>query len=230
MTEIDPAIKFVDYVLSIVGPHDVEAVWTFLTEEDSLVPQLEKLVGTDVHMSSQGSNLDDNETYFSLRAKHVRAIKLVEYALHLRMYGERAPGGEETWREFDQQAELFLRQLPNTIEGVREHQVQTLVELQERAEFYKRAAVKLNAEIEDTLAPALGFEPYPPGSPGYSEDQVNYITGDHTAESLAFHAAHHLLEQDATLGEIRHLMGHFEADAVGRREFIERMSVLLRGE
>jgi hypothetical protein len=37
------------------------------------------------------------------------AIRILEYALHLRMYGERAPGGDETWNEFDQQCEEFLR-------------------------------------------------------------------------------------------------------------------------
>jgi hypothetical protein len=37
------------------------------------------------------------------------AIQILEYALHLRMYGERAPGGDETWRQFDQDCERFLR-------------------------------------------------------------------------------------------------------------------------
>jgi hypothetical protein len=37
------------------------------------------------------------------------AIKLLEYALHLRMYGERAPGGNETWAQWDRDAEVFLR-------------------------------------------------------------------------------------------------------------------------
>jgi hypothetical protein len=38
-----------------------------------------------------------------------RATGLLEYALHLRMHGERAPGGDETWAEFDQRCEHFLR-------------------------------------------------------------------------------------------------------------------------
>lgn len=40
------------------------------------------------------------------------ARELLEYALHLRMYGERAPGGNETWAEFDERCETFLRRLP----------------------------------------------------------------------------------------------------------------------
>jgi transcriptional regulator with XRE-family HTH domain len=38
-------------------------------------------------------------------------VELLQYALHLRQYGERAPGGNETWREFDQRAEILLRKL-----------------------------------------------------------------------------------------------------------------------
>lgn len=34
---------------------------------------------------------------------------LLEYALHLRQHGEHAPGGNETWAEFDQRCERFLR-------------------------------------------------------------------------------------------------------------------------
>lgn len=37
------------------------------------------------------------------------ATALVEYALHLRMHGENAPGGTETWAQFDRKAEEFLR-------------------------------------------------------------------------------------------------------------------------
>ncbi len=39
------------------------------------------------------------------------ATALLEYALHLRMHGERAPGGNETWAEFDVQCETYLRRL-----------------------------------------------------------------------------------------------------------------------
>jgi hypothetical protein len=37
------------------------------------------------------------------------AIRLLESALHLRMHGERAPGGTETWDRWDRDAEAFLR-------------------------------------------------------------------------------------------------------------------------
>lgn len=40
------------------------------------------------------------------------ATRLLQYALHLRMHGERAPGGSETWAEFDRRCEAFLRGLP----------------------------------------------------------------------------------------------------------------------
>jgi hypothetical protein len=37
--------------------------------------------------------------------------RLLEYALHLRMNGERAPGGNETWAEFDRRCEAYLRHM-----------------------------------------------------------------------------------------------------------------------
>jgi hypothetical protein len=37
------------------------------------------------------------------------ARALVEEALHLRQNGERAPGGSETWRDWERRAESFLR-------------------------------------------------------------------------------------------------------------------------
>jgi hypothetical protein len=43
------------------------------------------------------------------RLAHGRSVALLRYALHLRQYGERAPGGNETWAEFDRAAEAFLR-------------------------------------------------------------------------------------------------------------------------
>jgi histidine triad (HIT) family protein len=39
------------------------------------------------------------------------AIVLLEEALFLRMNGERAPGGNENWRDWDDKAERFLRSL-----------------------------------------------------------------------------------------------------------------------
>jgi hypothetical protein len=202
----DPENAFVDYVLSIVGPHSQDAVWEVLTAEDGLVEQLRVLVGRDVHLSSQGANLEDDETYFSVRAKYLAAKKLLEYALHLRMYGERAPGGNETWREFDKMTEHFLRELPypdpRELDPLEHVTVAGMAGLQEERQFYYRAAIKLNQDIEDTLAPALGFEPFQPGDPGYSEDQVNYVVGDHTSESLAFMARDLIIEQRETIAEL----------------------------
>lgn len=37
------------------------------------------------------------------------ATRLLNLALHLRMHGENAPGGTETWRQFDRECEHFLR-------------------------------------------------------------------------------------------------------------------------
>jgi len=37
------------------------------------------------------------------------AIRLLEEALHLRQNGERAPGGDETWRDWERKAEECLR-------------------------------------------------------------------------------------------------------------------------
>ena len=37
------------------------------------------------------------------------AVRLVEEALHLRVNGERAPGGTETWHAWERKAERFLR-------------------------------------------------------------------------------------------------------------------------
>ncbi len=45
----------------------------------------------------------------AVKRQRSTAILLVEYALHLRQHGERAPGGNETWAQFDRDAEAFLR-------------------------------------------------------------------------------------------------------------------------
>jgi hypothetical protein len=46
---------------------------------------------------------------FVRRPTLAEAVTLLEYAMHLRQHGERAPGGNETWREFDMRTEAFLR-------------------------------------------------------------------------------------------------------------------------
>lgn len=40
---------------------------------------------------------------------HTEAVTLLRQALHLRTHGERAPGGTETWAEWDRRAETLLR-------------------------------------------------------------------------------------------------------------------------
>ena len=66
-----------------------------------------------------------------------------------------------------------------------------------RAEFYKQAAVNQNSTIHDVLAKALGYPEYQPGEPGYCAERTNYITGDHTAESLASEAAQRIGELES---------------------------------
>lgn len=41
--------------------------------------------------------------------KSNEALDLLKYALHLRIHGENAPGGNETWKEFDTKCEAYLR-------------------------------------------------------------------------------------------------------------------------
>lgn len=40
---------------------------------------------------------------------HGEAVQLLRDVHHLRVHGERAPGGNETWAEFDRRCEDFLR-------------------------------------------------------------------------------------------------------------------------
>ena len=51
------------------------------------------------------------ETKAAAREDRRALKKLAEYALHLRMYGEHAPGGNETWQRWDSMAENTLRNL-----------------------------------------------------------------------------------------------------------------------
>jgi hypothetical protein len=43
-----------------------------------------------------------------LRAEVKTLSRLVETALNIRMYGERAPGGNENWRDWDRAASAYL--------------------------------------------------------------------------------------------------------------------------
>lgn len=40
-----------------------------------------------------------------------QALALLEYALTVRMYGECAPGGSETWQAWDTSVEHYLRRI-----------------------------------------------------------------------------------------------------------------------
>lgn len=47
----------------------------------------------------------------ALMTEESEAVRLLKYAFHLRQHGERAPGGNETWAQFDRDAEAYLRSL-----------------------------------------------------------------------------------------------------------------------
>lgn len=47
------------------------------------------------------------------------AVRLLEEALHLSLYGERAPGGDETWQEWHRKNEAYLRKLQEEDGGTR---------------------------------------------------------------------------------------------------------------
>lgn len=68
-------------------------------------------------------------------------------------------------------------------------------------DHYKRAALRSESEIHDTLAKALGYPLYQPGEPGFSPDRDNYVTGDHTAASLALEAARRISEMQKIIDE-----------------------------
>lgn len=44
-----------------------------------------------------------------VKAAHDTAMKLLDYVYILRAHGERAPGGNENWREFDRRLVAFLQ-------------------------------------------------------------------------------------------------------------------------
>ena len=54
-------------------------------------------------------NLKAADAQARLAATAATAIRLLEAALHLHMNGERAPGGDETWAEWEHAVEEFLR-------------------------------------------------------------------------------------------------------------------------
>lgn len=58
------------------------------------------------------------------KAHDETAIRLLEEAFHLRMNGERAPGGNETWQDWDQRCEEFLRDVDTTSSPKRNREAQ----------------------------------------------------------------------------------------------------------
>lgn len=63
----------------------------------------------------RGAQVSANAIIEFRTARLHEAVKLLEYALHLRMYGERAPGGNETWVRWDVDVEKWLRDLPRAV-------------------------------------------------------------------------------------------------------------------
>lgn len=98
------------------------AGWTVTEDEDRDVVPLLAAVGARTTMTftaapgstwtllPPGTALPEAVSYLEM----VEAERLLNYALHLRQYGERAPGGDETWAEFDRRTEAFLRKLSGT--------------------------------------------------------------------------------------------------------------------
>lgn len=65
------------------------------------------LIATAIRMLRRSSQLLAEVE--RLRDSQQQATKLLDYAYILRAHGERAPGGNETWREFDRRLEAFLQ-------------------------------------------------------------------------------------------------------------------------
>jgi hypothetical protein len=73
---------------------------------------LDRALGSDWEAGAGGGIVADVEMLAQRAERYASAKGLLEYALHLRMHGERAPGGKETWAEFDRRTEAFLRAEP----------------------------------------------------------------------------------------------------------------------
>lgn len=91
---------------------------------------------------------------------------LVEYALHLRMNGERAPGGDETWRAWEGAAERYLRNVAagresGGLDDVARAALARLVALKDgpRDEAYERD----KSRAWDAARRAVAAAPPPPG-------------------------------------------------------------------
>ena len=98
-----------------------ERMWTFPAK---VKPALDSLQARGLIWTRSAPTPKDYQAYLTDAGKleafgedysppGALARALLEEALHLRMNGERAPGGSETWREWDTKAEAFLRSLPD---------------------------------------------------------------------------------------------------------------------
>jgi len=93
-----------------------EPAWTFSTRQCPALKALEALglVGWK-HWTLPNLCLawltDEGKQVVLSPTHRPPLVLLLEEALHLRMHGERAPGGNETWRDWDRKAETFLRSL-----------------------------------------------------------------------------------------------------------------------
>lgn len=70
---------------------------------------LDRALGTEWTAGAGGGIVADVELLAQRSEREADAAQLLAYALHLRQHGENAPGGSETWAEFDRRAEEFLR-------------------------------------------------------------------------------------------------------------------------
>ena len=81
----------------------------------TLLPENAETWPEEAHRLQQQRNealrrLDAAESALRQVREDRDALKAVaEYALHLRMYGERAPGGDETWSKWESMVERVLR-------------------------------------------------------------------------------------------------------------------------
>ena len=96
----------------------VEDLNRALREKDEEIERLREALGQTTRVKDalsadvarEGNRALAAEAKVALvEAQNDTLTKIVEYALHLRMYGERAPGGNETWSEWDSMAEGALR-------------------------------------------------------------------------------------------------------------------------
>lgn len=84
--------------------------------EQTLVPLYEQVEELKQELAEKSAEVNDKSDVGHAVAnawmtQAERATALLRYAYHLRVNGENAPGGNETWAQFDADAEWFLRGL-----------------------------------------------------------------------------------------------------------------------